>query len=352
MKIADFAHSLDKNNLTYFATVPCTITAPLHQFLENQDNITLFTTYHEHNLPGIAVGYYMATGKPAVLHMQNSGFSNAYDGLLTAIKLYKIPVLILVTWRGDSPKDISEPHQLIGDVTESLTSSIGFPVFGFHDGSRFEEEMKKAIVSVQSGNPTILRIASNVFDDKALNTERPVEHKADVTRIENHSTSLSNRDEVLQTIQKKFDPQNTVFIYSNGYTARAAFALLPHSNSFYNIGYMGGSLAIGYILALQKPTLSVVVIDGDQNAQMSCMKDHLFSTYPNNLHYYIINNKIGASVGNAASVQLASYYKKIAHIIDVPPDNTPFTYSRVSPKEGLDGLLTTLISYISKVSTR
>jgi hypothetical protein len=84
---------------------------------------------------------------------------------------------------------------------------------------------------------------------------------------------------------------------------------------------------------LRNPDIEVVVVDGDQNAQMSCMKDHLAVTYPDNLSWYILNNGIGASVGTAASLPLAPWYDDLARVIPTLPDEPgSFTYPRVRGK--------------------
>ncbi len=349
MKSSEFVEMLQANDLDFVATVPCTITTQLHELLAAHNKIRLFTTYHEHNLPGIAAGYYIATGKPAVIHMQNSGFSNALDGLLTCIKLYNIPVLILVTWRGDSSLDTSEPHQLIGSVTEEITSIPSFPVFGSKNAIHFHDDVQAALDCIRKGMPAILRISSDSFDKgqtEVISMNKAISSGRTRTLDKIH---LGTREEALLYIKNKYDLKKTIFIFSNGYTARAAFTVFDTAKCFYNIGYMGGSLSIGYTLAMLQSGVNVVVIDGDQNAQMSCMKDHLFSDYPLNLNYYIINNNSGASVGNASSIPLSSYYSKLSNVIDIPVDTQAFIHPRLKVVGGFPKYLETLRSFIKKI---
>jgi hypothetical protein len=47
---------------------------------------------------------------------------------------------------------------------------------------------------------------------------------------------------------------------------------------------MGGTLAIGWAMARSNRTVPVVVVDGDQNAQMSNMVNNLAEDYPPNLN--------------------------------------------------------------------
>ena len=51
---------------------------------------------------GIAAGYHLATNKIPLIYLQNSGFGNIINPLLSLIdkKVYSIPVIILMGWRG------------------------------------------------------------------------------------------------------------------------------------------------------------------------------------------------------------------------------------------------------------
>lgn len=336
MKDISFVESLIKAGFKEYFTVPCTITNTVHKIWEELSfgkKINLLTTTHEHNLAGLAAGAYFATGRPAVVLMQNSGLGNFADGLITFAQIFKIPMLIIVTWRGDSAKDESEPHQAIGKITDAFTHTLSKNVFGNQDGSNFESELKKAIKIVQKGESAILRVASSVLQ-KTLKNENDVkpQPKAKTMSLQKSHDAFTTREESLKSIIQNH--KNAAILFANGYTAREAKALFHKPNHFYNIGYMGGTLAIGYALAWLKPELDVVVVDGDQNAQMSCAKDHLANFYPKNLHWYILDNQVGASVGNTQSLPLAPWYYDLATVLKFKPEKKEFSYPRVHAKNG------------------
>ena len=118
-------------------------------------------------------------------------------------------------------------------------------------------------------------------------------------------------------------------LFSNGFTSRAAQACADRASDFFNVGYMGGTLAIGWALARCRPDLEVVVVDGDQNALMSAMKDHLLIDDPANLHWYVLNNGVGASVGGPTSLPLSPLYHCLARVVPTRPDHLPFAHPRV-----------------------
>ena len=49
-----------------------------------------------------AIGHYLRTGRPAVVYLQNSGFGNTVNPLLSLADpdVYGIPMVLLVGWRG------------------------------------------------------------------------------------------------------------------------------------------------------------------------------------------------------------------------------------------------------------
>jgi sulfopyruvate decarboxylase alpha subunit len=93
---------------------------------------------------GIATGAYLAGKKPVVL-MQNSGLGNAVNPLTSLGLLYKIPVLLVISWRGYQGKDAPE-HLIMGRVITKLLEDLGVP---FQIMSK-EDPQAAVITSVKS----------------------------------------------------------------------------------------------------------------------------------------------------------------------------------------------------------
>jgi phosphonopyruvate decarboxylase len=343
----DFLAALRQLGIDTMATVPCSITATFHDTCRDaalRGDFNLVISGHEANLPGMAIGHWLGSGKPALVHMQNSGLPNAADGFISfaSAEVYAIPILALVTWRGDTTADDSEPHQAIGRRMEAICEAVfgAECVFGRRDGSELLAELELALSCALSGRPAALRLASTALSrqNKASLPAPLVIHDGHgsmkKTGGSSHPDTLAfseavSRDEALIQIAKSH-PQ-AAMLFANGFTSRAAQALVDRPGNFYNAGYMGGTLAIGWALAKCRPDLDVVVVDGDQNAIMSCMKDQLSADYPPNLYWYILDNGIGASVGTAASLPLSALYHTLARVIRTIPDAPgSFSYPRIS----------------------
>ena len=86
---------------------------------------------NEGNCTAIAAGYYLATGKVPVVYMQNSGEGNIINpaaSLLNA-KVYAIPCIFIVGWRGE-PGVYDEPQHIYqGEVTIKLLDDMGIRTF-------------------------------------------------------------------------------------------------------------------------------------------------------------------------------------------------------------------------------
>jgi sulfopyruvate decarboxylase alpha subunit len=74
---------------------------------------------------GVAAGAYLA-GRTPVVVMQNSGLGVSLNALASLHLLYRIPCLLLVTWRGCQGKDAPE-HLVMGDVLPRLLDLFGIP---------------------------------------------------------------------------------------------------------------------------------------------------------------------------------------------------------------------------------
>ena len=80
---------------------------------------------------GLAAGHYLATGRPALVYMQNSGIGNAVNPIASLLNetVYGIPCVFVIGWRGE-PGIKDEPQHLFqGAVTLSMLETLGILTF-------------------------------------------------------------------------------------------------------------------------------------------------------------------------------------------------------------------------------
>ncbi len=123
---ADFLSYLTDNGYTFSTGVPCSYFRDLLIDLEKDDRFTYLPATREDEAMGIATGYFLGAGKTFLI-MQNSGLANIGDALTSLTQLYKIPLLMFVSYRGLEPDRDFPEHIIMGDVTKSVLDAYQIP---------------------------------------------------------------------------------------------------------------------------------------------------------------------------------------------------------------------------------
>ena len=74
----------------------------------------------------IAAGAWLA-GRRTVMMCQNYGLGNAINPLTSLNRPFRIPTLIIVTWRGQPGLKDEPQHAMMGRITGTLLDGIGVP---------------------------------------------------------------------------------------------------------------------------------------------------------------------------------------------------------------------------------
>lgn len=126
------------------SALPETWLVHLIRLADEDPEVTLVRLAKEEEAVGIAAGAHFAGVKSAML-MQNHGFLASINGIVSFAHLYKIPLLMLISYRGSFGE--RDPWQTQGgNVTEPLLRALGIP-YSFLDSV---ETVKKRIQQAQS----------------------------------------------------------------------------------------------------------------------------------------------------------------------------------------------------------
>jgi len=82
----------------------------------------VFTTREEEAI-GICTGMSLS-GEPSLVFMQNAGFANSLSTITSLVDMYRIPLILLIGWRGFLKNDAPE-HEKIGKIQPELIKSLG-----------------------------------------------------------------------------------------------------------------------------------------------------------------------------------------------------------------------------------
>ena len=119
-----FLDALEEAGYDWFGGVPCSILKHVIRRLDEEPRYGWLAAVREDAAVGTAVGAWLGGRKPAVF-MQNSGFTVCYNALSALSLLYRVPALLVVSWRGHGP-DAPE-HIHTGATTETVFGTLGIP---------------------------------------------------------------------------------------------------------------------------------------------------------------------------------------------------------------------------------
>ena len=110
-----------------YTGVPCSYLTPFINHTINSGELRYIAAANEGDAVAIAAGAELG-GSPAVVMFQNSGLGNAVNPLTSLTWTFRIPVLLIVTWRGEPGGYADEPqHELMGAITPQLLELMGIP---------------------------------------------------------------------------------------------------------------------------------------------------------------------------------------------------------------------------------
>ncbi|MEU6332498.1 thiamine pyrophosphate-binding protein [Streptomyces sp. NPDC047049] len=99
----------------------------------------------EDNCVGLAVGAHLAGATPLVF-MKSAGLGTCVDALTSLALVYRVPVVLLVSWAGHDGRDVPH-HNVIGRPAPAVLQALGIPVLRcrFGDTADIAEQLRAAL---------------------------------------------------------------------------------------------------------------------------------------------------------------------------------------------------------------
>jgi len=252
---------------------------------------------NEGNCTAIAAGYYLATKSIPVVYMQNSGEGNVINPFASLLhtKVYGIPCLFVVGWRGEPGVHDELQHIFQGKITKELLTLLEIDDFVLEQTTTLQDlrlalqDMKEKLYQ---GRSTAILVRKG-----ALSYEK--------------SNSVLQKNQLLrETALKKIIEYSGdgVLVSTTGKTSRELFELREnagqgHERDFLTVGSMGHASSIALGIALQRPQKKIWCIDGDGAALMHMGAMAVIgSQAPQNFVHILINNGAHESVGGMPTV--------------------------------------------------
>lgn len=313
MQASDFLIEARNRGLRFFSGVPCSFLTPLMNGVIRDPEATYIGATSEGEAVAIAAGAWLA-GQQTVVMCQNSGLGNTINPLTSLNWPFRIPTLLMVTWRGQPGLNDEPQHELMGRITERLLSDIQVP----HrilpgEAHAIAAALDEAMQYMRQHRlPYAFIVAKGTVSPEGLEEARlplpPPGELVDFSSGGNRPQRYAVLERVLAVI-----PNAAALVATTGYCGRELFALADREQHFYQVGSMGGASAIGLGISLtvDRP---VVVLDGDGAALMKLGNlATIGARQPPNLVHIVLDNGVHESTGGQATVSASVDFSRLAH---------------------------------------
>ena len=252
---------------------------------------------NEGNCTALAAGYHLATGKIPVVYMQNSGEGNIINPVASLLndKVYAIPVIFIIGWRGEPGIHDEPQHIYQGEVTTRLLDDMDIANFAIGSDTTDEEvteKMDEFRKILATGKDVAFVIRKGALTD-APKVEYKNENQMVREEIIKHIVKASGEDPIISTTGKASRELFETRV-ANGQS---------HKYDFLTVGSMGHSSSIALGVALNKPSQRIWCIDGDGAVLMHMGSMAVIgANKPKNLVHIVINNAAHETVGGMPTV--------------------------------------------------
>jgi len=289
----DLFFEFQKNNVTKFSGVPDSLLKNFCAYVsKNADTKNHLITANEGSAIAYASGQYISSGEVSCVYMQNSGFGNSINPILSLAsdKVYGIPMVIMVGWRGEPGIKDEPQHIKQGSVMENLLKACDIPYFILDANEKNLTSFMFNIVNttIKNNSPVVLLVRKNTFKKYELSFPS--------------AKYILSREESINAIIESSD-DNDIFISTTGMASRELFENRlkdsgEHSRDFLTVGSMGHANMIAYGIAERKKNLKIFCIDGDGASIMHLGNmTSIGQSNLNNFIHIILNNEAHDSVG-------------------------------------------------------
>ncbi len=239
----ELADLLDAHGYDFFTGVPCSLVEALLAELERDARggpRPYVPAAREDVAVGLAAGAWLGGRTPAVI-MQNSGLGTSLNALVSLSLLYRLPALLLVTWRGRGGA-VAPEHILMGEISPALLDLMRLPHRVLTPGGAASDVAWAHAESLRLSQPVALLVPPGLLEPGAR-------HTCDDARDAGRAPVLPRGAEAPAPCIARFDALRAAVdalgdepvIHANGYVCRESFAVCDRPENFYMINGVYGS---------------------------------------------------------------------------------------------------------------
>lgn len=308
VNVESFVKLLEGSGVDFFTGVPDSLLKSFCAYVTDNCGENHVIAANEGGAVGLAAGHYLATGRPSLVYMQNSGQGNAVNPLcsLADPDVYSIPMVLLVGWRGEPGVKDEPQHVKQGKVTVSLFETLGIPteVLPDDEGAALDVARRMVERSRAESRPVALVVRKGLFAEYKLQNKKP-------------NIAELKREDAIQAILESIGDE-AVVVSTTGMISREVYETRErlgqgHSRDFLTVGSMGHASMIAMGIAKAQPNRKVYCLDGDGASIMQMGNLAIVGQSGcDNLTHIVFNNAAHDSVGGQPTVGGEIDFEKIA----------------------------------------
>ena len=310
-----FVEAAREFGFEWYAGVPCSYLTPFINYVLQDGSLRYFSMANEGDAVALIAGVALAGGRGGqtrgIAMMQNSGLGNAVSPLTSLTWTFRLPQLLIVTWRGQPGSSDEPQHALMGPITPAVLETMEIPWELFPAQTQaISPALQRATSHMEgTGRPYALVMQKGSVSEYALERGaqsmkvRAPKVQPDVRVRGAGSEARPSRTEALREIITHTPTGSTAVLASTGYCGRELYAIEDRPNQLYMVGSMGCVVPLALGLALARPDLTVLAIDGDGAALMRMGSFATVGVYgPANFLHLLLDNGVHESTGGQATV--------------------------------------------------
>ncbi len=298
--------------LDFFTGVPCSFLTPVINRVLGDAGLTYVAAASEGEAVAIAAGAWLA-GRGTAVMCQSSGLGNAVNPLTSLNYPFRIPTLLIVTWRGRPGLKDEPQHELMGAITPKMLDVMKIPHRPFpKDAAAVVPALERARATMaETGLPFAFIMEKGDVADEDLEASPPVVRPRGMGKNMCTGGVPPSRFETLERLLGLL-PEAAAVIAATGKCGRELFTLSDRPQHLYQVGSMGcsGPMGLGLALNVARP---VVVLDGDGAALMKMGAMATIGAYgTGNLIHFILDNGTYDSTGGQPTVSNSVDFSALA----------------------------------------
>ncbi len=306
IEASQFVGPARRMGFDFWAGVPCSFLTPFINYAIGDEDLTYISSANEGDAVAAATGAALG-GHRAVAMMQNSGLGNAVSPLTSLNYVFRIPLLLIITLRGEPGRPDEPQHELMGHITTRLLEIMQIPWSWFPDSPEDVGRVLQSALDYMDTNarPYALIMKKGMVSPHPLR-QAPFSPRTGAPQI-SKAVSTENkppqRHDILKQLVAGTAPADTVLIASTGFCGRELYAIDDRPNQLYMVGSMGCAASLGLGLSLVRQDRKIIVIDGDGAALMRMGNMATAGAYGGHNYYHLLlDNHVHESTGGQATV--------------------------------------------------